>query len=185
MHFEGKSDPTMANDATTTTKAATFGRNHLVRLRGMILAALNGKLVRIESDINNKSPIFLHKKGFYFFKTYANHAPFARLCLEHRVQQNCVLLLHIFGVPSRSWRDSFARIRCQPLFPQPPMTTSSSPSKTYMKTSLDGFKSSTRIKFDRLDAENPVRGYWMIVAWNPSGQKTLGSLFAHGGNYPQ
>ena len=51
-HFEGKSDPTMANDATTTTKAATFGRNHLVRLRGMTQAAFNGKLVRIEADID-------------------------------------------------------------------------------------------------------------------------------------
>jgi len=42
----------MAND-DATTKAVTFGRNHLVRLRGMTQATFNGKLVRIESYIDN------------------------------------------------------------------------------------------------------------------------------------
>ena len=88
----------------------------------------------------------------------------------------------IFGFPSALCTATSARTRCQPLFPQPPMPARSSPSKTYIKTSLDGSISPTRIEFDRLDAENQVAAYWMIVAWNPSGQKTLGSLFAHGGN---
>jgi hypothetical protein len=56
------------------------------------------------------------------------------------------------------------------------------PENPYMITTLDGSKSQTRIEFDRLDAVIWCVGYPMIVAWNPSGQKTLGSLFAHGGN---
>ena len=84
------------------------------------------------------------------------------ILLHQPLRKYCPQLLDrrhsIFDFPSRSWRDSFAHIRCQPLFPQPPMTAGLSPSKTYMKTSLDGSKSLIRIEFDRLDAENQVGG---------------------------
>jgi len=48
------------DDATTTTaaKAVTFRINHLARLRGFNHIALDGKLVRIKSDINETSGKF-------------------------------------------------------------------------------------------------------------------------------
>jgi hypothetical protein len=47
--------PTMADDEATTTTAATpvtFRLNHLVRLHGFNHIALDGKLVRIVTNIN-------------------------------------------------------------------------------------------------------------------------------------
>jgi len=47
----------MANDVATTT--VTFRRNHLVRLRGFHHAALDGKLVRIKTNIDEESGKFV------------------------------------------------------------------------------------------------------------------------------
>jgi hypothetical protein len=47
----------MADDATTPT-TVTFRRNHLVRLHGFDHAALDGKLVRIESHVDDATGKF-------------------------------------------------------------------------------------------------------------------------------
>jgi len=47
----------MANDDTTTA-TVTFRRNHLVRLRGFNHTALDGKLVRIKSEVNEVNSKF-------------------------------------------------------------------------------------------------------------------------------